>query len=146
VAAFPRLFGEFAAADPDTRRLLERELPRLLAEADPLEEALRGCPEDVAALLCLNLSERLAPLPADVGLARRTFAALSHPDMLAKPFLTERLASAFEQVSNWRRRDLAALGQTFEDDDRLARSFRAWRDAHRGTLTRKLLGERREEA
>jgi len=146
VAVFPRLFGEYAAADPDTRRLLDRELPTLLAEADPLEEALRGCPKDVAAALCVRLTERLAPPSADAGLARRTFAALTHPDMLAQPVLTEWLAGAFEQVSNWRRRDLAALGQTFEGDDRLARSFRAWRDAHRGTLTRKLLGERREEA
>ena len=140
VAVFPRLFGEYTAADPDTRRLLERELPGLLAEADPLEEALRGCPKDVAAVLCLSLSERLAPLPADVGLARRTFVALAHPDVLAQPVLVEWLSGAFEQVTKWRRRDLAALGQTFEGDEQLARSFRAWRDAHRGALTRKLLG------
>ena len=105
-----------------------------------MEEALRGCPEDVAAVLCLNLSERLAPLPADVGLARRTFVALAHPDVLAQPVLAEWLSGAFEQVTKWRRRDLAALGQTFEGDEQLARSFRAWRDAHRGALTRKLLG------
>jgi len=145
VAVFPRLFGEYGAADPDTRRLLERELPRLLAEADPLEEALRDCPKDVAAALCRRLAERLTPLPADVGLARRTFVAITHPDVLAQPVLVEWLAGVFEQVSRWRRRDLAALGQTFEDDDQLARSFRAWRDAHRGVLTRRLLSEKREE-
>ena len=64
--------------------------------------------------------------------------------MLAQPVLTEWLAGAFEQVSKWRRRDLAALAQTFQGDDQ--RAFQAWRDAHRGGLTRKLLGERQAEA
>jgi GTPase-associated protein 1, N-terminal domain type 2/GTPase-associated protein 1, C-terminal domain/GTPase-associated protein 1, middle domain len=146
VVVFPRLFGEYTAADPDTRRLLEKELPALLGEADPLDEALRGCPKDVAAAFCLMLSERLSPLQADAGLARRTFAALAHPDVLAQPVLTEWLAGAFEQVSKWRRRDLAALGQAFEGDGQLAQSFQAWRDAHRGALTRKLLGPRDKEA
>jgi hypothetical protein len=144
VAVFPRLFGEYTAADPDTRRLLDRELPKLLAGADPLDEALRGCPKDVAAAFCLMLSERLSPLQADSGLARRTFVALARPDVLAQPVLTEWLAGAFEQVSKWRRRDLAALAQTFQGDDQ--RAFQAWRDAHRGGLTRKLLGERQAEA
>jgi GTPase-associated protein 1, N-terminal domain type 2/GTPase-associated protein 1, C-terminal domain/GTPase-associated protein 1, middle domain len=144
VAVFPRLFGEYTAADPGTRRLLEQELPRLLAQADPLEEALRGCPKDVAAAFCRMLNERLSPLQADTGLARRTFVALAHPDVLAQPVLTEWLAGAFEQVSKWRRRDLATLGQAFEGDGPLAKSFQAWRDAHR--RTRKLLGPRDKEA
>jgi len=146
LAVFPRLFGEYTAADPDTRRLLERELPRLLARADPLDEALRGCPKDVAAAFCLLLGERLSPLQADTGLARRAFVALARPDVLAQPTLTEWLAGAFEQVSKWRRRDLAALGQAIGDDGPLARAFQAWRDAHRGTLTRKLRGPRDKEA
>ena len=144
VAVFPRLFGEYTAADPDTRRLLEQELPRLLAQADPLDEALRGCPKEVAAAFCLMLTERLSPPQADAGLARRTFVALAHPDVLAQPVLTEWLAGAFEQVSKWRRRDLTALGQAFDGDGPLAASFQAWRDAHR--RTRKLLGPRDKEA
>ncbi len=144
VAVFPRLFGEYTGADPDTRRLLEQELPRLLAQADPLDEALRGCPKEVAAAFCLMLTERLSPLQADAGLARRTFVALAHPDVLAQPVLTEWLAGAFEQVSKWRRREVAALGQAFDGDGPLATSFQAWRDAHR--RTRKLLGPRDKEA
>jgi len=140
VGVFPRLFGEYTAADQDTRRLLERELPPLLAEADPLDKALRGCPKEVAAAFCLMLTERLTPLQADIGLARRTFTAIAHPDVLAQPVLTGWLAGVFEQVRRWRRRDLSTLGQSFEDDGALAQSFQAWRDAHHSALTRRFRG------
>lgn len=136
---FRHLFGEYTAADEDTRRLLERKLPALLAEAHPLDKALRGCPEKVAVAFCLKLNERLAPLQADVGLARRVFVALCHPEVVDRPTLTKWLDAAFEQVSKWRHRDVTALGQVLAADG-LAQSFQAWRDAHRGGLTRKLLG------
>ena len=72
---FSRLFAEYAEADDNTRRLLERDLPPLLAQASPLASALRGCPGEVAVAFGHKLAERLAPLHPDVALAARVFAA-----------------------------------------------------------------------
>jgi hypothetical protein len=125
--------------------MLDRTLPGLLIEADPLGRALRGCPMPVAAIFCRKLDESLAPLPADIALARRVYVALAHPEVLAQPLLTEWLAASFEQVRKWHRRDLSALAQVLENDAGMAQSFKAWRDAHRGVLARKFLGGARPD-
>lgn len=140
VDVFADLFREYRTADGDTRRLLQRELPALLARASPLSRALRDCPDDVAAAFCLELHERLAPARADVTLAGKVFVVLASPDVLAQPTLSERLTVAFEQVREWRRRDLGALARALGKDDEMARSFRAWREARRGGLARKFRG------
>ena len=137
-AVFARLFAEYAEADGNTQRLLERDLPALMAQASPLASALRGCPEGVAAAFCRKLTERLAPLRPDVALAARVFAVLTQADALARPSLTQSLAEAFEQVRAWRRRDLDALAHILEEDGETARSFQTWRDARTGGLVRRL--------
>ena len=137
-AVFARLFAEYAEADGSTQRLLERDLPALMAQASPLASALRGCPEGVAAAFCRKLTERLAPLRPDVALAARVFAVLTQADALARPSLTQSLAEAFEQVRAWRRRDLDALAHILEEDGETARSFQTWRDARTGGLVRRL--------
>jgi hypothetical protein len=137
---FARLFGEYAAADDSTRRLLDDRLPGLLARASPLGTALRGCPDEVAAAFCGQLPDWLAPVQADIGLARRVFTASRHPDLAASPALRERLLDAFEAVRRWNRRDLGALAQNMDNDTELAQAFRQWRKPRRDELARKFLG------
>jgi hypothetical protein len=134
---FTELFTQYAAADDETRRLLDRELPPLLARARPLGRALRGCPANLAAALGGWLWDALAPGRADTVLARKIFAARADPDLLAQPALGERLTAAFEQVQDWRRRDLATLAKAMADDPALAQAFREWREARRGGLARR---------
>ena len=137
---FASLFAEYGQVDDVTRRLLARTLPGLLLEAAPLGRALRGCPPEVAAIFCARLDSRLAPPQPDIALARRVFGVLARPDMLGHPGFHERLAGCFEQVRKWPRRDLNTLGQLLENDPGMPGPFRAWRDAHRGGLARKILG------
>ncbi|MFI5081078.1 MAG: GTPase-associated protein 1-related protein [Streptosporangiales bacterium] len=139
VAVFAELFAAYVDVDDDTRSLLDRHLPPLLIEAEPLSGALRGCPDGVAAALCRDLGARLAP-PADVALALRVFVAMTDPDVIDQPALTDRLPAAFEQVRRWRRRDLGVLARALEDDEEMARLFQAWRDEQRGGLARRLFG------
>lgn len=138
--AFAELFQEYTAVDDDTRRLLDRELPALLARARPLSGALRGCPDGVAATFCLALHDWLAPVRADTTLAREVFIASGHPDVLAQTTLSERLMTALEQVRRWSRRDLSALAQSMGNDAWLAQSFRRWQKARRGGWPSKRLG------
>ena len=86
-------------------------------------------------------------LPADVGLARRTFVALAHPYVVRQPAVAERLRAAFDQVRGWHRRDLGALARALEDDG-LGPSFQTWRGERQGGLARRLFGadRRRGEA
>jgi GTPase-associated protein 1, N-terminal domain type 2/GTPase-associated protein 1, C-terminal domain/GTPase-associated protein 1, middle domain len=134
------LFAAYTGVDDDTRRLLDRRLPPLLSETDPLGGALRGCPDGVTAALCRELGARLAPAPADVALAMRVFVALADPDVLAQPALTEQLTAAFEQVRRWRRRDLGALARALAGDEEMAQLFQAWREEQRSGLARRLFG------
>jgi len=138
-AVFAELFAAYLDVDHDTRGLLDRHLPPLLSEAEPLSEALRGCPDGVAAAFCRDLGDRLAP-PADVTLARRVFAAMTDPDVVDQPALADRLPAAFEQVRRWRRRDLGVLARALADDEELVRLFQDWRDEQRTGLARRLLG------
>jgi len=133
---FGELFGEYARADAGTRRLLEHELPRLLARAARLGRALRGCPSELAAAFCRELDDRLAPMRSDITLARRVFIASGHPDVLAQPSLSEAMAAALEQVRHWSRHDLGALAQSMGDNAELAELFRTWRKARRGERAR----------
>jgi hypothetical protein len=98
VEIFTELFGVYQASDDDTRHFLDRDLPTLLAKAEPLHRALRGCPEGVAVSFCAELEGRLAPARPDVPLARRVFAASVHPDVATQPGLAERLEVVFERV------------------------------------------------
>ena len=58
VDVFPSLFSKYLTADNATRQMLDRTLPGLLIEADPLGRALRGCPQSVAAAFCRMLDDR----------------------------------------------------------------------------------------
>jgi GTPase-associated protein 1, N-terminal domain type 2/GTPase-associated protein 1, C-terminal domain/GTPase-associated protein 1, middle domain len=142
VTAFAELFGAYAATDDDGRRLLRRELSALLAQADPLVEALRGCPWEVAHAFCRDLTDWLSPMPADTGLARRVFAALVHPDVTRYPALVEQLRAPFERVRGWHRRDLAALARALEPDG-LGPAFRAWRGEQQARRGRGFFGGER---
>ncbi len=137
---FAELFGEYASADAGTRRLLDGRLPELLARASPLGVALRGCPDDVAAAFCYQLQDWLAPMRADIRLARRVFIASRHPDLAASPALRERLLVAFEPVRRWSRRDLGTLAQSMDNDAELAQAFRQWRKLRRDELARRFRG------
>jgi hypothetical protein len=141
VAVFAELFAAYLDVDDDTRSLLDQYLPPLLSEAEPLGGALGGCPDGLAVAVCRELGTRLAP-PADVALARRVFVAMTDPDVLDEPALTDRLPAAFERVRGWRRRDLGALARALADDEELARLFQGWRDEQRGGLARRLFGGR----
>ena len=138
-AVFAELFAAYTDVDDDTRSLLDRHLPPLLSEAEPLSEALRGCPDGVAAAFCRDLGDKLAP-PADVTLARRVFVAMTDPDVADEPALTDRLPAAFERVRGWRRRDLGILARALADDEELAELFQDWRDEQRTGLARRLFG------
>jgi hypothetical protein len=140
VDVFGGLFTAYATTDDVTRRMLNRTLPELLVDADPLGMALRGCPQEVAAAFCARLDSRLTPPQPDVALARRVFGVLSRPEMLGQPGLHQRLTESFEQVRTWPRRDLSTLAKMLENDPGMAGPFRLWRDAHRGGLARKILG------
>jgi GTPase-associated protein 1, N-terminal domain type 2/GTPase-associated protein 1, middle domain/GTPase-associated protein 1, C-terminal domain len=137
---FAELFAAYLDVDDDTRGLLDRHLPPMLSETEPLGAALRDCPDGVTAALCRELEARLAPAPADVALARRVFVALADPDVLAQPVVTERLTAAFEQVREWRRRDLGTLARALADDEEMAQLFQAWREEQRSGLARRLFG------
>jgi hypothetical protein len=137
---FAELFAAYTDVDDDTRGLLDRHLPPLLSETEPLSGALRGCPDGVTAALGHELEARLAPVPADIALARRVFVALADPDVLAQPTLTERLTAAFEQVRRWRRRDLGTLARALAGDEDMAQLFQAWREEQRSGLARRLFG------
>ena len=137
---FAELFAAYLDVDDDTRGLLDRHLPPLLSETEPLGGALRDCPDGVTAALGRVLEARLTPAPADVALARRVFVALADPDVLAQPALTERLTAAFAQVREWRRRDLGTLARALADDEEMAQLFQAWREEQRSGLARRLFG------
>lgn len=141
VEIFGELFAAYQAADEDTRHFLDRDLPGLLASADPLGWALRGCPEGVAVSFCAELERRLTPARPDPALAGRVFAAIHDQEVAAQPALAGRLEAAFGQVGEWRRRDLSLLARTLEHDGDLARLFQAWREEHRPGLARRWFGE-----
>jgi len=130
VTVFSGLFAAYAAVDGDGRRLLETQLPPLLARAEPLGRALRGCPQPVAAAFCQELWAWLSPLRADVRLARQVFAALTQPDTMRQPALADGLPVALNRVLQWRRRDLGVLVRALEDDG-LGQSFQDWREGQR---------------
>ena len=140
VDVFGSLFTEYAITNDVTRRMLDRALPTLLVEADPLGRALRGCPPEVVAAFCAKLDDRLGPRQPDIALARRVFGVLTRPEMLGQAGLQQRLTESFDQVRKWPRRDLNALAQMLDHDPGMAGLFRVWRDAHRGGLARKILG------
>jgi len=143
---FAELFAAYLDVDDDTRGLLDRHLPPLLSETEPLGGALRACPDGVTAAFCRELKARLARAPADVALARRIFVALADPDVLAQPALTERLTAAFGQVRGWRRRDLGTLAGALAGDEEMPQLFQAWREEQRSGLARRLFGVGPERA
>jgi hypothetical protein len=151
LAIFADLFAAYPTVDDESRQLLESELPALLAGANPLGAALRGCPQGIAVAFCSELTSWLAPKHADVGLAQRVFMALGDPEVLAQPLLAEWLQAAFEQVREWRRRDLAALARALAADGQ-GEPFQEWKGEQRTGLARRVLGAgrdpdgRREEA
>jgi hypothetical protein len=148
---FAELYGVYLTADDHVRRVLTRDVPPLLARADPLAGALRNCPDGLAIAFCDELNRRLSPLRAEAALAARVFVALGHPDVRAQASLTRRLTEVFGHVSEWRRGDIKWLARALEPDPAAARRFRAWldeqraknkdeRDERRGGLTRRLFG------
>jgi hypothetical protein len=140
-AVFAELFGEYArAGEADTRALIERELPALLARARPLARALAGCPDDLAAAFSRALHSWLAAEPPDITLARRVFIASGRPEVLAQPGLGEGLSAALEEVRRWDRHDLDDLAQSMDGRAELAEAFRTWRKAGRGGWPRWLPG------
>ena len=143
LSIFASLFAAYATVDDESRRLLESQVPVLLAEAKPLGAALRNCPPGMARAFCGAVTSWLVPERADVRLARRVFVALGDPDVLAQPGLAGSLRMAFEPVRDWRRRDLSNLARALADDG-LAEPFQDWKDEQRSGLARKVFGAGRE--
>ncbi len=129
VEVFAELYQAYQYGDHDVRRLLRRELPALLAEADPLGAALRGCPNGIVDDFGDHLRHLLSPLRGDRHLAARVFTALAHFDVTGRPAVRERLITAFEQVGDWKRRELSALARELDAD--AAARFQEWRDGRR---------------
>jgi hypothetical protein len=129
VEVFAELYQAYQYGDEDVRELLRRRLPPLLAQADPLGTALRECPKGVLEAFGEHLRQGLSPLRADRPLAIRVFAALAHFEVTARPPVERMLATAFEAVGRWKRRELNALAHQLdpESGDR----FQAWRDERR---------------
>ncbi len=139
VDVFADLFAAYVVVDGESRALLDRELPRLLAEAEPLGRALRNCPEHLAPLVRDELFSRLSQDQADIWLARRVFLALVSPDVRGQPAIAASLTAAFEAVRDWRRADLSALGHALTRD-RMTTQFQAWRAEQRTGLARRVFG------
>ncbi|MDN3353864.1 GTPase-associated protein 1-related protein [Actinomadura sp. DC4] len=140
VGVFAELYQAYEYGGDDVRRLLRRELSSLLAQADPLGAALRGCPEEVLTAFGDDVWRRLSPLRADRTLAARVFAALAHFDVTGRP-VEQTLAIAFGPVREWKRRELNALARQL--DPETADRFQAWRDEYRGSGRRRLFGDAR---
>jgi hypothetical protein len=135
---FARMYRDYQAADASTRLLMQDQLPVMLAQAADLGKALRGCPSDVVAAFCHKLEGWLAPHKADAHFAARVFMVITDPDLQAsQPETVEQLVVAFEQVREWRGRDLNAIPQFLPADQATVDIFRDWRDSHRGGAFRK---------
>ena len=140
--AFPELYADHQAVDAISG-VSARDLAQLLARAEPLAVALRGCPPDVMAVFCEELRGWLGPSRPDPRLAARVFTALADPELQARPDLANQLKAAFEQVHDWPRRELSYIGShLLSGNPTVARQFKQWRESHRGGLARKLLGGR----
>jgi hypothetical protein len=142
LSPFGELYADFQAADADARDSSARHLARLLAKADPLAVALRGCPPDVMAVFCERLRAWLDPARPDHRLAERVFTALADPGLQARPDLADQLTAAVEPVHDWNRRELSFVKRLLSGNPAAQRHFQKWRDSHRGGLARKLLGDR----
>ena len=142
LSPFGELYADFQAADADARDSSARHLARLLAKADPLAVALRGCPPDVMAVFCERLRAWLDPARPDHRLAERVFTALADPGLQARPELADQLTAAVEPVHDWNRRELSFVKRLLSGNPAAQRHFQKWRDSHRGGLARKLLGDR----
>jgi hypothetical protein len=135
---FTELYAEYESAGGRARASTARDLAALLARADPLAVALRGCPVAVMEVFCEGLHDWLAPSRKDAMLAARVFTALLDPDLPLE--LADPLAVAFEQVADWGRRDLGFMGQILSSKPEIGKQFQAWRESARPGLARKLLG------
>lgn len=129
---FAELFALYlAATDSRMRAVLDQDLPALLATAQPLGPALRGCPDQVALAFGAELASRLVPPRADVVLAARVFAALADPGVAGQSALAGQLALAVQPVRSWSRRDLGALSRALDSDRAAAKLLRTWREHSR---------------
>jgi hypothetical protein len=142
LSPFGELYAYYQAADADARDSSARHLAPLLARADPLAVALRGCPPDVMAVFCERLRVWLDPARPDHRLAGRVFTALADPELQARPELADQLTAAVEPVHDWNRRELSFVKRLLSRNPAAQRHFQKWRDSHRGGLARKLLGDR----
>jgi GTPase-associated protein 1, N-terminal domain type 2/GTPase-associated protein 1, C-terminal domain/GTPase-associated protein 1, middle domain len=138
VEVFGELYDAYRAGDKKVRGLLIRELPSLLAEADPLGAALTGCPQSIVARFCDALENLLAPPWTDLGLAVRVFAALGHPGVAEQPATAGKLAAVFEQTWDDLGRHRHLLARALKKDKEAAERFEAWRDERRGPVARRL--------
>jgi GTPase-associated protein 1, N-terminal domain type 2/GTPase-associated protein 1, C-terminal domain/GTPase-associated protein 1, middle domain len=139
---FRELYADHRATEASARTSSARDLARLLARAEPLAEALRGCPPDVVPVFCEGLQAWLDPSRPDPRLAARIFTALADPELQAQTELVDQLTAAVEPVHDWHRRELAFVKHLLSGDPAAERQLNKWREGHRGGLARKLLGGR----
>ena len=138
MSIFADLYAGYAATGGRARAAEADQLAALLARAEPLAVALRGCPAAVMAVFCERLGDWLEPSRKDAMLAARVFTALvdpALPDELGDP-----LYAAFEQVREWNRRDLSVLGRMLSSKAEVAKQFKEWRESQHVGLARKLFG------
>jgi hypothetical protein len=142
LSPFGELYAYHRTADASARDSSAGNLARLLARAEPLAVALRGCPPDVMAVFCERLRAWLDPSLRDHRLAARVFTALADPELQARPELADQLTVAVEPVHDWGRRELSFVKRLLSGNPAAERHFQKWRESHRGGLARKLLGGR----
>ncbi len=125
---FAELFALYqTAADSRMRGVLDGDLPALLAVAEPLGPALRGCPDPVAAR-----PRPRAGQPADRTAGRRCpgrpgIRRSRRSRVAGQPTQASQLAAACEPVRSWPRREQAAVGRALDGDRAAAKLFGTWR-------------------
>lgn len=132
---FRELYRSFIDGDRQARRLLEKQIPKLLCQASRLDLAMRECPEAVRNAFCGELATQLHPLYADASaLGARVFFAVLYLDGRGAAATREALNRALlQQVRNWPGNRRRALRKALSKTD--AEEFdRWWEDNHGGAL------------
>ena len=134
---FRELYRSYVNGDKQARRLLEKQIPKLLCQTSRLDLAMHECPEPVRNAFCRELQTQLHPLYADASaLGARVFFTVLYLDGRGAAATREALNHALlQQVRNWPGNRRRALRKALSKTD--AEEFdRWWEDNHGGALVK----------
>jgi hypothetical protein len=134
---FRELYRSYVNGDRQARKLLDKQIPKLLCQTDRLDLAMRDCPEPVRHAFCVELQTQLHPLYAEAAaLGARVFFAMLYLDGRGAAATREALDQALlQQVRNWPGNRRRALRKALNKTD--AEEFdRWWEDHHGGALVK----------